>query len=67
MRDVLWAKFSQNADLAARLVATDHRYLEETNWWGDTYWGFFQGAGQNVLGRLLMETRDRLVRRNSAR
>ncbi|MGD1030861.1 MAG: NADAR family protein [Opitutaceae bacterium] len=60
MRDVLWAKFTQNPDLAARLLATGDRYLEETNWWNDTYWGVYQGQGKNVLGRLLMEVRTRL-------
>jgi ribA/ribD-fused uncharacterized protein len=60
MRDALWAKFTQNPDLAARLLATGDRYLEETNWWDDTYWGVYQGQGKNVLGHLLMETRTRL-------
>jgi predicted NAD-dependent protein-ADP-ribosyltransferase YbiA (DUF1768 family) len=35
MRDVLWAKFSQNPELAAKLLATGSRLLEETNWWKD--------------------------------
>lgn len=63
MRDVLWAKFSENSELTARLLATGDRYLEETNWWNDPYWGVYQGQGQNVLGRILMETRTRLARR----
>ena len=61
MRTVLWAKFSQNPALAAKLLATGDRTLEETNWWADTYWGVFQGEGKNVLGHLLMETRARLA------
>lgn len=60
MRDALWAKFTQNPDLAARLLATGDRYLEETNWWDDTYWGVCQGKGENVLGQMLMEVRTRL-------
>jgi hypothetical protein len=60
MREIVWAKFSQNPELAAQLVATGRRHLEETNWWGDKVWGVFQGEGQNKLGLLLMETRDRL-------
>lgn len=60
MREVLWAKFSQNPELAAQLLATGDRLLEETNWWGDKIWGVFQGEGQNLLGKQLMEIRARL-------
>lgn len=60
MREALWAKFSQNPELAARLLATRDKVLEETNWWDDTYWGVYRGQGKNTLGRLLMETRNRL-------
>jgi ribA/ribD-fused uncharacterized protein len=60
MREVLWAKFTQNPDLAARLLATGDKVLEETNWWDDTYWGVYRGQGKNTLGRLLMEVRTRL-------
>jgi ribA/ribD-fused uncharacterized protein len=62
MRDAVWAKFSQNPDLAARLVATGDKFLEETNWWNDQYWGVYQGKGKNMLGQILMETRARLLR-----
>jgi ribA/ribD-fused uncharacterized protein len=61
MREIVWAKFSQNPELAAKLLATGDRILEETNWWGDTFWGVFKGEGKNVLGHLLMETRGRLA------
>ena len=60
MREALWSKFSQNPDLAARLIATGDKYLEETNWWNDTYWGVYQGQGKNTLGLMLMEVRTRL-------
>src|SRR5258708_11316683 len=60
MRDVVWAKFSQNKDLAEKLIATGDRQLEETNWWCDKYWGVFKGDGEDVLGKILMETRARL-------
>ena len=62
MREVLWAKFSQNPDLAKKLLATGDRLLEETNWWGDKIWGVFQGEGQNLLGKQLMEIRARLAK-----
>ncbi|MBI5767394.1 MAG: NADAR family protein [Verrucomicrobia bacterium] len=61
MQAVLWAKFSQNPELAAKLLATGGRVLEETNWWGDRIWGVYQGEGQNLLGRQLMEIRARLT------
>jgi ribA/ribD-fused uncharacterized protein len=63
MREVVWAKFSQHPDLAGRLLATGDRYLEETNWWNDPYWGVYQGKGANMLGKILMDTRARLVRK----
>jgi ribA/ribD-fused uncharacterized protein len=66
MREVAWAKFSQNPALGKQLIATGDKYLEETNWWNDPYWGVYQGQGKNVLGRVLMETRARLVRERAA-
>lgn len=60
MREIVWAKFSQNSELAAKLLATGDRQLEEANWWGDKFWGTVNGEGQNTLGQLLMETRARL-------
>jgi ribA/ribD-fused uncharacterized protein len=65
MREVVWAKFSQNPELAKKLLATGDRYLEETNWWGDQVWGVYKGEGQNLLGNILMETRARLVKENA--
>jgi hypothetical protein len=61
MREVIWAKFSQNPELADKLLATGDKLLEETNWWGDEIWGVFKGKGQNLLGRVLMDTRTRLA------
>jgi ribA/ribD-fused uncharacterized protein len=66
MREVIWAKFSQNPELAQKLLATGDRYLEETNWWGETIWGVYQGQGQNLLGIILMDTRARLARQSAA-
>ena len=60
MREISWAKFSQNPELAAKLLATGDRVLEETNWWGDKYWGVVAGEGQNMLGKILMDVRAQL-------
>ena len=60
MRTVLWDKFTRNPDLKEKLLATGSKYLEETNWWGDIYWGVCGGVGENTLGKLLMEIRGSL-------
>lgn len=61
MLKVLVAKFTQNKELANRLLLTDNRYLEETNYWGDKYWGVHEGQGKNMLGKLLMDVRDNFL------
>jgi ribA/ribD-fused uncharacterized protein len=60
MYKVLLAKFSQNPELAELLLSTGEKYIEETNWWGDKYWGMCGGDGLNVLGYTLMAVRNRL-------
>jgi ribA/ribD-fused uncharacterized protein len=63
MRDVVNAKFTEHADLRDLLLSTgDARIVEcatvdnEVN----RRWGEVNGRGENWLGRILMETRDRL-------
>lgn len=60
MHEILQAKFSQNNNLAVRLLETYPAYLEEGNTWGDTFWGVCNGVGQNQLGCLLMKVRSEL-------
>lgn len=60
MRAVVSAKFEQNPDLAKLLIATGDKHLEEGNHWGDRFWGTVNGAGQNMLGKILMEVRSKL-------
>jgi N-glycosidase YbiA len=57
MYTIVHQKFS-NATLLRWLLATGDAYLEETNTWGDTYWGVCNGIGANNLGRILMDVRD---------
>jgi ribA/ribD-fused uncharacterized protein len=65
MKDLLSQKFDQdlNPEIYGKLAATTNKYLEETNYWGDTYWGVNksdaseEGIGENNLGKLLMEIR----------
>lgn len=58
MTRALTAKFSNNIDLASILLATGDLYLEETNYWGDKFWGVSGGEGKNMLGHCLMHIRD---------
>lgn len=44
--------------LQRKLVETYPKYLEETNYWNDTFWGVCNGIGENTLGKLLMDIRN---------
>lgn len=61
MTEILEAKFSSNRYLADLLISTDGRHIEESNNWGDTYWGTVNGTGENHLGKILMEVREKLI------
>lgn len=54
---VLVAKY-KNPALQEKLLNTGSLYLEETNYWKDTFWGVCDGVGQNNLGKLTMRVRD---------
>lgn len=62
MEEVVRAKFTQNPDLAALLLATGDAELIEGNTWGDTCWGvdIRTGRGENRLGKILMKVRAEL-------
>ena len=60
MEDIVKAKFSQNEELAEKLLATDDEYLIEGNTWGDRFWGAVNGEGRNQLGIILMQVRNEL-------
>lgn len=66
MRRVVHAKFTQNPALALALVQTGDAELEEGNWWHDNFFGNCRCPncaaipGQNMLGKILMEERERL-------
>jgi len=59
MEDLLRQKFSI-PHLKDKLLSTGDKELVEGNWWGDTFWGVYEGEGENHLGRLLMKIRDEL-------
>ena len=66
MRGLLIQKFHSelNPENYQLLVATGEKYLEETNYWKDVFWGVYKtsredpGFGENHLGKLLMEIRS---------
>lgn len=61
MYTVVLAKFSQNKDLATRLLNTGcQTILIEGNTWGDKFWGQVDGVGTNILGQILMLVRREL-------
>ena len=63
MRYLLYQKFDPelNPENYQKLLETGDKYLEETNWWGDKFWGkTLKGEGKNYLGLLLMEIRNKL-------
>lgn len=62
MYDICLLKFS-TAKFKKLLLETGDRYIEETNVWGDTYWGVCKGVGENNLGKILMSIRD-LIKEN---
>ena len=58
MSSIVFEKFYRNKELRKKLLETGDRYLEETNWWGDDFWGVCNGEGRNELGKILMKVRD---------
>lgn len=65
MTGLVLNKFLDNFDLKDMLLATDNAYLEETNSWGDTYWGKDEdGQGENKLGQILMGVRETIRNNN---
>lgn len=60
MEEILVDKFTNNPTLKWRLIETGDKFLEETNWWNDTYWGVCSGVGHNHLGKILMKIREKL-------
>jgi len=60
MTTLVLQKFTVHDDLTQKLLDTGNGYLEETNHWKDVFWGVYEGQGQNMLGKILMETRTRL-------
>lgn len=62
MQKVVFDKFLRNLELRRMLLETGDKFLEETNWWHDTYWGVdAKLGGANNLGRILTATRNYFI------
>lgn len=61
MRKVLEVKFAI-PEMREALLATDGFELIEGNYWGDDFWGVCTSEGQNNLGKILMELREKYKR-----
>lgn len=63
MSDLLEQKFTSSPALRQKLVSTGDCELIEGNSWGDKVWGCVweddKWVGKNVLGKMLMELRDK--------
>ena len=46
------------------LLATEDSYIEETNTWGDKFWGVCKGEGENNLGKIIMKVRSEIKNAN---
>ena len=64
MYNLVMQKYLGNKELGLLLQQTGDRYLEETNYWGDTFWGVCEGVGFNSLGVITMLVRDLLNERD---
>lgn len=60
MLDLTRQKYGRYPDLKEALLMTGDAYIEETNSWGDRFWGVCGGTGQNNLGKILMQVRREL-------
>jgi predicted NAD-dependent protein-ADP-ribosyltransferase YbiA (DUF1768 family) len=60
MRFLCEQKFGREP-LRTCLMETAPKMITEGNIWGDVYWGMCNGRGQNHLGRIIMDIREKLL------
>jgi ribA/ribD-fused uncharacterized protein len=67
MLELIRKKFDlkHHPELAKKLLDTKDAELIEGNWWNDTTWGVCNGIGKNWLGKILMQVRDELSKKNN--
>lgn len=66
MRELIWNKVCDWQEIEDSLVDTGDGDLVETNWWHDNYWGDCScmrchKIGENWLGQIWMDTRERVA------
>lgn len=59
MRCLIVQKF-KDPSLRKQLLATGTIELVEDNKWGDKFWGRCNGKGKNMLGKILMDVREKI-------
>lgn len=65
MEELLTIKF-QDKTIQKLLLDTGDEWIIEENYWGDKFWGVCTKtkAGQNILGKLLMNIRSKIKNEN---
>lgn len=67
MRECIEQKYNQEP-YRELLLKTGNEYIQEGNWWNDTFWGVdlksIPPKGNNMLGKLIMEKRSSLLLEN---
>lgn len=61
MLKVLREKFKQSVFCRDLLLSTGSKYIEESNWWNDNYWGKCHAYGLNNLGKILVQIRTEII------
>lgn len=59
MKRLIHEKF-ENPFLRPKLLETEDAELILNNRWNDRFWGVCRGSGENWLGKILMEERERI-------
>lgn len=58
MRRLVELKFYQHPELMTQLLSIEEP-IQEDNSWNDTYWGVCKNVGENHLGKILMDIREK--------
>lgn len=63
MERLIHIKFAQHPELQEKLLDIPKNVpIVEHNTWSDTFWGVCNNTGENHLGRILTEKRDKLLK-----
>ena len=62
MEDLIRQKF-QKEEMKNQLIKVTEPITEDNNW-GDSYWGVYNGKGENHLGKILTKIRNEILEEN---